>query len=67
MKIRLKIRFNFGDFFILLAILFRILDCIEKGYISHYNACWLIILICFEIFCFIKRMMKIKEGNKYEE
>lgn len=51
----MKIRFDFGDFFMLLAILFRILDCIEKGYISHYNACWLIILICFEIFCFIKK------------
>ena len=55
MRIRFTIRFNIGDVCMLIAILFRIVLCIKDGYISTYNAFWLIALICFEIFCFVEK------------
>lgn len=51
----MKIRFNIGDVCMLIAILFRVVLCIEDGYISTNNAFWLIFLICFEIFCFVEK------------
>ena len=51
----MKIRFNIGDVCMLIAILFRVVLCIEDGYISTNNAFWLIVLICFEIFCFVEK------------
>lgn len=52
-----KIKFNIdiNDICMLIAIFLRIVLCIKDGYISTYNASWLIALICFEIFFFVEK------------
>lgn len=47
----MKIRFNFGDVMVFIAVTLRIIMCIEDGYISISNLIWLIALITIEALC----------------
>lgn len=54
----MKIRFDFGDVMVFIAITLRIIMCIEDGYISTSNLIWLIALITIEALCLYPKLIK---------